>query len=246
MQQDLRGRAVIVTGAASGLGEATARVFAREGCKVACLDISEEAVRRVSDGLNAGGGDAIAIGCDVSDAEDVFAAVEEVVNHFRKLDIVVNAAGVDHTYSVDEMTVEQWDQVIGVNLRGPFLMAKASLPALRDQGGGHIVNVGSTAGLRAWANTSAYHASKWGLIGFGRGLGVEGREDNIRVTTLIPGGMRTRFFDRFESQGIPMPDPDGLQDPVTVAETILFAVRMPGHSVIQELLVTPLDEPSWP
>lgn len=246
MKQDLMGRGVIVTGAGSGLGEATARAFAGEGCKVACLDINQEGARRVSDELNAGGAETVAIGCDVSDAGSVFGAVEQVVSRFGRLDVVVNAAGVDHTYSVDEMTVEQWDQVIGVNLRGPFLMAKAALPALRDQGGGHIVNVGSTAGLRAWANTSAYHASKWGLIGFGRGLSVEGREDNIKVTTLIPGGMRTHFFDRFEAQGIPMPDPDDLQDPADVARTILFVVRVPGHSVIQELLMTPLDEPSWP
>ncbi|MBV9787207.1 MAG: SDR family oxidoreductase, partial [Chloroflexi bacterium] len=148
--------------------------------------------------------------------------------------------------SVEEMTVEQWDKVIAVNLRGPFLTSKAALPIMRRQQSGHIVNIASTAAKRAWGNASAYHATKWGIIGFGRGLGVEGRPDNIRVTTIVPGGMRTHFFDRFEEQGIPMPDPDKLQDPANVAETIVFAVKMPAGSVMQEVMVTPLHETSWP
>ncbi len=165
---------------------------------------------------------------------------------FGRVDVAVNNAAIDHTVSVDEMSVAQWDQVIGVNLRGPFLMAKTVFPHMREQGGGHIVNVASTAAKRAWANAAAYHASKWGLVGFSRGLGVEGRPHGIKVTTIIPGGMRTHFFDRFESQGIPMPEDDKLQDPANVAEVILCAVRMPGDSALQEAIVTPVGETSWP
>lgn len=97
------------------------------------------------------------------------------------------------------------DQVIAVNLRGPFVMAKDAMQMMKQQHSGHIINIASTVATRAWANASAYHASKWGLVGFSRGLGVEGRVDGIRVTTIIPGGMRTHFFDRFAEQGIPMP-----------------------------------------
>jgi short-subunit dehydrogenase len=117
---------------------------------------------------------------------------------------------------------------------------------MRRQRSGHIVKIASTASTRAWANAAAYHASKWGLVGFGRALGVEGRPDNIRVTTIIPGGMRTHFFDRFVDQGIPMPDERNLQDPANVAEVIVFAVRMPVQSALQEVIVTPLTETSWP
>jgi len=184
--------------------------------------------------------------CDVSDEAAVFRIVQDTVERFGRLDVVVNNAAVDHTVSIDEMSVGQWDQVIGVNLRGPFMFAKAALPVMRAQKSGHIVNIASTAATRAWANAAAYHASKWGLIGFGRALGVEGRPDNIRVTTVIPGGMRTHFFDRFVDQGIPMPDMDKLQDPANVAEAIVFAVRMPQQSVIQEMMVTPIGETSWP
>jgi NAD(P)-dependent dehydrogenase (short-subunit alcohol dehydrogenase family) len=143
------------------------------------------------------------------------------------------------------MSLEQWDQVLDVNLRGPFLLARAAWPHLQ-RNGGHVVNVASTAATRAWANAAAYHASKWGLVGFSRSLGVEGRPHNIRVTTIIPGGMRTGFFDRFAEQGIPMPDPAKLQEPSTVASAILFALTVPAGSVLQELILTPLDESSWP
>src|SRR5207244_9461221 len=139
-----------------------------------------------------------------------------VDDQFKQLDIIVNWAAIDYTLSVDEMTVEQWERVINVNLKGPFLLAKAVLPIMRQQHSGHIINVASTAATRAWANASAYHASKWGLVGFSRGLGVEGRADGIRVTTIIPGGMRTHFFDRFTEQGIPMPEQQNLQDPANV------------------------------
>ena len=108
------------------------------------------------------------------------------------------------------------------------------------------MNVASTAATRAWANASAYLASKWGLVGFSRGLGVEGRPYNIRVSTIIPGGMRTHFFDRFHEQGIPMPDEANLQDPANVADVILYTVQMPVQSVVQEVIVTPLTETSWP
>src|SRR5690606_29397380 len=128
----------------------------------------------------------------------------------------------DHTYWIEEMTIQQFDQVLEVNLRGPFLIAKAVWPVMRRNGGGKIVNVASTAAVRAWSGASAYHASKFGLLGLSRGLGVEGRECGIDVTTIIPGGMRTHFFDRFADQGIPMPDNDCLQEPARVAETILF------------------------
>jgi len=241
--QTLDGKVALVTGAGSGLGEATARALVQAGCAVACLDVRQAAAERTRDSL----GEAhLALGCDVSSAEQVAGAVAETAERLGRLDFLICCAAIDHTYSVEEMTIEQWDQVIAVNLRGPFLLAKAAMPHMRRQGGGHIVNIASTAATRAWANASAYHATKWGIVGFGRGLGVEGRPHNIRVTTIFPGGMRTHFFDRFVEQGVPMPDERNLQDPANVAEAIVFALRMPGSSVVQELMVTPLTETSWP
>lgn len=264
----LKGKVALVTGAGSGLGEATARAFAHAGCNVVCIDINGEAAERVRRELSGlemryatspqrlacgyreeeqeRDSKCIALQCDVSNATAVFKRVEAVEAHFGRLDIVANCAAIDHTVSVDEMTVEQWDQVINVNLRGPFLLAKAALPVMRRQRSGHIFNIASTAATRAWANAAAYHASKWGLVGFSRGLGVEGRADGIRVTTIIPGGMRTHFFDRFADQGIPMPEEQNLQDPANVAQVIVFAAQVPPGSALQEVIITPVTETSWP
>ncbi len=239
-------KVVVVSGAGSGLGQATALTFGRAGYRVACLDVSEAGLARTHKQL--AGEEVLSAGfvCDVNDSEAVSGAVQQLHDHFGQIDVLVNNAAVDVTLGVHEMTIAQWDRVIGVNLRGPFLLSRAVLPHMQAQRSGHIVNVASTAATRAWANASAYLASKWGLVGFSRGLGVEGRPYNIRVSTIIPGGMRTHFFDRFHEQGIPMPDEANLQDPANVADVILYTVQMPVQSVVQEVIVTPLTETSWP
>ncbi|HLI26702.1 MAG TPA: SDR family oxidoreductase [Chloroflexota bacterium] len=246
MEGTLRGRIVLVTGAASGLGAATVRAFAAEGCALACVDRDAAGLAGLVEELAGRDVPVLPLPGDVADAAAVAGAVARTLDRFGRLDVVVNNAAIDHTVSIAAMTIAQWDQVLAVNLRGPFLFAKAALPIMQRQRGGHIVNVASTAATRAWANAAAYHASKWGLVGFSRALGVEGRPYGIRVTTIIPGGMRTHFFDRFMGTDIPLPDPANLQDPANVAATIVFAVKLPADSALQEVLITPLTETSWP
>ena len=242
----LRNKVILVTGAGSGLGAATARAFATAAARIACLEVRAERAEQIRDELLATGAEAVAFPCDVSDAEAVSITVEAVLTHFGWIDVAVNCAGIDHILPVEDLSVAQFDRVIGVNLRGPFLVAKAVFPIMRRQGGGDIINIASTAAVRAWANASAYHASKWGLRGLSHGLSVERRGDNIRVTTVIPGGMRTGWFEAFPEQNIPLPDPSTLQDPANVAAAILLAVQMPADSAVQEIVVTPPGEPSWP
>lgn len=246
MHRQLSDKAALVTGAGSGLGEATACALARAGARVACLDLDGERAERTAHAIDGGGQSALGLGVDVGQPEDVQAAVDRILAEWGRIDVAVNSAGVDFVVGVDELSVAQWDRVLGVNLRGPFLVSRAVWPAMRAQGGGDIVNVASTAAVRAWGNAAAYHASKWGLVGFSRGLGVEGRPHGIRVTTLIPGGMKTHWFDRFPEQGIPLPDETHLQDPATVADAILYAVCLPRGSAMQEMILTPVTETSWP
>jgi NAD(P)-dependent dehydrogenase (short-subunit alcohol dehydrogenase family) len=246
MDITMQHKVALITGGGSGLGEATARAFARASASVACLDLRPEAAERVAGQLARDGAQAVGLGCDVSDADSVFGAVARVAERFGRVDVAVCCAAVDWVVSVADMPVERWNRALAVNLGGPFLVAKAVWPHMVRQKSGHIVNICSTAGVRAWGNAAAYHASKWGLRGFSRGLGVEGREHNIRVTTVIPGGMRTHWFDTFPEQGLDMPDERYLQDPANVAETILFAVAMTNGSAVQEVMVTPLTETSWP
>ena len=246
MDRPLIDQVAIVTGGGSGLGEATSQALAAGGATVMVVDVNGENAERAAEEIRAQGHRAVALSADVRRWEEVQAVADLALTDHGRIDILVNNAGIDHTVSLDQMTIDQWDEVTGVNLRGPFLFSKAVFPVMKRQGRGHIVNVASTAAKRAWGQAAAYHASKWGLIGFTRGLGVEGRPYNIKATVVVPGGMRTNFFKRFEGTNIPMPQADKLQDPRAVAELIAFIVSRDDGSVIQEAIITPLLETSWP
>ena len=156
--------------------------------------------------------------------------------------MLVNNAGTDKTLPIDELTPAQWRRVIDTNLTGPFLLSRHAAAWMRKAGGGHIINVASTAAKRAWPNASAYHASKWGLLGLSHALHAELRPYNIKVTAVIAGGMRTPFLlDRF-----PDIDTGTLQEPHNVAHAIRSLLLMPEGSVVAEITVLPLQESSWP
>ncbi|HKQ27764.1 MAG TPA: SDR family oxidoreductase, partial [Burkholderiales bacterium] len=170
------------------------------------------------------------------------AEVAAVLDRIGRFDVLINNAAVDFTVPIDELTMAQWDAVINVNLRGPFLMSKHAARIMKGQGSGHIVNIASTASKRAWPNASAYHASKWGLLGLSHALHAELRPHRIKVSAVVAGGMRTPFLlDRF-----PDIDPGVLQDPANVAATIRFLLTLPEETVIPEVMVIPMRESSWP
>ncbi|HLJ97674.1 MAG TPA: SDR family oxidoreductase [Gemmataceae bacterium] len=240
--QDLQGKVALITGGGRGLGEATCRVLGASGAMVIAADIRQDLAETVAQQLRDVGRPAAALRLDVGDEREAQQAVEDMVTRHGRLDILINNAGTDSTLPLEELSVADWDRVLRTNLRGPFLLAKAAFPVMRKQGRGHIVNVVSTAAKRTWANATAYHASKWGLLGFSHALHVEARKHNIKVTAVISGGMRTPFIlDRF-----PDVDPGVLQDPKNVAETIRFVLTQPEESVIPEVMVLPMRETSWP
>lgn len=234
-------RVALVTGAGSGLGAAMTDVLIEAGYDVAALDIHTSRVSALADQPRV-----MVLTCDITNADAIDTCVADVIARFGRIDVAINCAGVDHTYWLEDLTLAQFDQIIAINLRGPFVVAKAVWPGMKRQGGGQIVNIASTAALRVWPGASAYHASKFGLLGMSRALNLEGRGDGIRVMTVIPGGMNTNFFERFKEQNIPLPDPGSLQSPVNVARTIVYALGLPADSALQELVITHPDEPGWP
>jgi NAD(P)-dependent dehydrogenase (short-subunit alcohol dehydrogenase family) len=233
---------VLVTGGGGGLGAAICRDLGAAGMVVIPADLRGERAQTVAAEVRAAGGKATARALDVSDERQAASVVGEVEAEFGRLDALVNNAGTDLTVPFEDLTPADWDRIIGVNLRGPYVMARAVFPMLRRQGGGHIVNIVSTAAKRAWANAAAYHASKWGLLGLSHALHVEGRAHGVKVTAVIAGGMRTPFLlDRF-----PDLDPGALQDPANVAAAVRFALTQPAETVVPEITVLPMRETSWP
>jgi NAD(P)-dependent dehydrogenase (short-subunit alcohol dehydrogenase family) len=238
----LQGKVAIVTGGGRGLGEAICRMLAEAGAIAIVADIREELAQKVASEIQADGGQSLALPFDVSDAQQVEKAVGEIITQYGQLDILINNAGIDVTLPIEELTVQDWNRVMAVNLNGPFVMSKFVFSQMKKQENGHIVNIVSTASKRTWPNASAYHASKWGLLGFSHALHVEARPHNIKVTAVVAGGMRTPFLlERF-----PDIDVNILQDPKNVADTIRYVLMQPKETVIPEVMVLPMREKSWP
>lgn len=231
------GKVIVITGGASGLGRALVDVLGETGAKIVVVDVQQDAAEAAAQAV---GGHAVTV--DLSDPAACARCIEQIVAEHGAIDVLVNNAGTDKTVSVEELDQADFDRVIDVNLRAPFALSKAVFPHMREAGKGYIVNIVSTAAKRAWANASAYHASKWGLLGLSHALHVEGRPLGIKVTALLAGGMRTPFIlDRFPDTPL-----ENLQDPRAVAETVRFLLDQPGDTVIPELMVVPMRETSWP
>lgn len=236
----IRGRVVLVTGAGSGLGAALCVQLADAGACVAAMDMHAGRVQRVAHSLQGRGGMVRAYAGDVGNQHDDARILESAIREFGQLDAIVNCAGVDVTAPVHDVDIDSWERVVRTNLIGPFLLTRMALQLL--QGKAHIVNVVSTAARRAWPNASAYHASKWGLLGLTHALHAELRSFGIKVSAIIAGGMHTPFLlERF-----PDIDVGTLQDPAHVARSILFVLTQPAESVVPEVMVLPMRETSWP
>lgn len=238
----LGGKTVFITGGASGLGAALAHTLAQAGANIVIGDIRAHLAEQGAEALRDLGVRAHSIGFDVGDPESCRHAVDAVVGEFGRIDVLVNNAGTDVTLSMEDMSHTDWQRVINTNLSGPFMLAKHAAAYMRKAGRGHIINVASTAAKRAWPNASAYHASKWGLLGLSHAMHAELRPHAIKVTAVIAGGMRTPFLlDRF-----PDIDIDTLQDPANVAQAIKSVLMLPPETVIAEITVLPMRESSWP
>lgn len=244
--QTLKGKTIIVTGGSRGLGAAICETLGAEGAKLVVADLAADRAEQCAAKLKEKGVDAIAMPLDVGDEQQVTKLVADVRERFGRLDVVVNNAAIDITVPIGELAGDDWERVVRTNLTGPFFMAKAAAAAMGPKGanggGGHIVNIASTASKRAWPNAAAYHATKWGLLGLSHALHAELRPQGIKVSAVVAGGMRTPFLlDRFSDI-----DPGVLQDPANVANAVKFVLLQPEETVIPEVMVLPMRESSWP
>lgn len=238
-QPDIEGAVALVTGGGTGIGRGIALALAREGAYVAVCGRRRGLLRETIETIEAGGGQGLAVQADVSDRADVERLVGRVIDQFGAIDILVNNAGIGGGGPIHTHDVDAWDRIIAVNLRGPFLMARAVLPLMRERGRGHIINISSEAGLKVYENEGAYGVSKHSLNALSEYIQVENQKHGIRVDTICPGMVVSEM-----SEGMPGLDHDKCLHPADIADLVVWLVtRHPNVKIGRPILIQTMENP---
>jgi len=231
MYEDLKGKVAIITGARRGMGKADAILFAQNGAKVVVADISQEECQQVADEIEKDGGEALAVKCDVTSGKEIEEMVKKTVEKFGKVDILVNNAGICQFKPFLELTEEEWQKTLDINLKGYFLCAKACAKEMVKQKSGVIVNIASIVmGQigKGMAGLAHYSASKGGIAALTKSLAIEMAQHNIRVNTIAPGAIDTPMAASAKSdqkvleQTLAMIPLGRMGRPEEIASTVLF------------------------
>ena len=237
---DLLGKAALVTGAAAGMGQATARLLAAEGAAVVLADLDVAGAEETAAEIRAAGGKAVAVRCDVATSADCRAAVATAVSEFGGLDILVNSAGIIRRADVVETTEEEWDRVMAVNVGSVFLTGKHAVPVMAAGSGGSIVNIGSGWGLKGGDQAVSYCASKGAVVNLTRAMAIDHGPQGIRVNCICPGDTDTEML-RSEARQL------GLEEGAFLEESADRPLKRLGtpQDIAQAVLYFSSDSSAW-
>jgi len=246
MSIDLTDRVVAITGASSGIGEATARACADAGAAVSLAARRTDRIEALASELGRGARRSIAVATDVTDEDQARAFIHRTRDQLGRVDVLINNAGLMLLGAIEGADLDEWRRMIDVNLLGLLYCTHAALPVMREQGSGHIVNVSSVAGRLASAGTAVYNLTKWGVNGFSEGLRQEALHSGVRVTIIEPGAVSTELLEhnnpdvqRMAAQRFEGVTPLEAED---IANAIVYAIGQPERVSINEVLVRPTTQ----
>lgn len=242
MSNNIAGKVIVITGASSGLGEATARLLSAQGATVVLGARRLDRLQTLADALNKAGGKALAIKTDVTRHAQVKSLVDAAVNTFGRIDVMINNAGLMPHSPLERLKIEDWERMIDVNIKGVLYGIAAALPPMQAQKGGHIINVSSVAGHKVRPGSAVYAATKHAVLALSEGLRQEVKPYNIRTTVISPGAMDTELIDSVTEADVAA----GLRKLYDIAlpadafaRAVAFAISQPHDVDINEILFRP-------
>lgn len=245
---ELKGKVALITGASSGIGEGVVRKLAEKGVKVALAARSEEKLNQSVQKLQADGFDAFAVKMDVVDKESVRLAVEKISTHYGNIDILVNNAGIMPASDVDAFKLDEWEQMVDVNIKGVLSVTGAVLPKLIAQKSGHIINLSSIAGRKLFKGLGVYCGTKHFVAAFSDIMRMEiGKKHNVRVTSIQPGAVATNLYDQISDPNYKagmeaLKDQMTFLTPTDIAGSMIYALEAPDNVDVSEIFILPTDQ----
>ena len=237
----LKEQTAIVTGAGRGIGKAVAEALADQGCRVMLAARSEDELQSLTQSIRDAGGKASFCRCDMAEEDDIAALVEKTVQEFGGIDIVVNNAGIGIYGPLEKSRTVDWDRMMAVNARGPYLLCRYAIKHLRRSPRAFIVNIGSVVSHKGYPGQSIYTATKHALLGLSKSLARELQPDDIRVHMVCPGGVATDLV----SHARPDLDLSVLMQPEDIADAVIFLVTRRGNAVIDEINLRRAASTPW-
>jgi NADP-dependent 3-hydroxy acid dehydrogenase YdfG len=243
MTDNISGKVIVITGASSGMGAAAATYLAAKGASVVVGARRGDRIKTLAAEIGESGGKALALATDVTKRDDVRKLVDSAVETFGRIDVIINNAGVMPLSPLDRLKVDEWDQMIDVNIKGVLYGIAAALPHMKAQGSGHVINLSSVAGHKLFGGSAVYSATKFAVRALSDGLRQEMAAHNIRTTIISPGAVRTELLDHISEKDVQKANQDYVSEVGVPAETfarlVAFAINEPEDVGINEILFRP-------